>query len=167
MHRRHLLYNHPNTSVYLRRSPSLLGFGLLRRFVYNHPNIILLAANGQSFSRGARGQEKERKVIFGGILASLPPERNVTWFFDGLQQYCERLQIHLPKHGLPANYAIYSWPWLSRVSLLGAPVPCFLFPLVYVKRAVCAMVSLQQHTRTSARTTYHSYRKCNIFSSSI
>ena len=25
------------------------------------------------------------------------------------------------------------------------------------------MVSWQQHTRTSARTTYHSYRKCNIF----
>ena len=66
MHRRHLLYNHPNTSVYLRRSPSLLGFGFLRRFVYNHPNMISLAVNGQSFSRGARGQEKEKKEKFRG-----------------------------------------------------------------------------------------------------
>ena len=67
------------------------------------------------------------------------------------------------KHGLPANYAIDSWPWLSRVSVLGAPVPCLLFAFVYAKHAVCSMVSRQQHTRTSARTTYHSYRKCNIF----
>ena len=163
MHRRHLLYNHPNTSVYLRRSPSLLGFGFLRCFVYNHPNMISLAANGQSFSRGARGQEKEKEHKFRGLLASLPPERNVTWFFDGLQQYYERLPIHPPKHGLPADYAICSWPWLSRVSALGAPVPCLLFALVYVKHAVCSMVSRQQHTRTSARATYHSYRNCNLF----
>ena len=66
MHRRHLLYNHPNTSVYLRRSPSVLCFGFLHRFVYNHPNMISLAANGQSFSRGARGQEKEKEKKFRG-----------------------------------------------------------------------------------------------------
>ena len=58
---------------------------------------------------GAWGQEKEEKVFWGGLLASLPPEeRDVTWFFDGLQQYYERLPIHPPKHGLTANYAIDS-----------------------------------------------------------
>ena len=108
-------------------------------------------------------KKKKKKRNFGGLLASLPPERDVTWFFDGLQQHYERLPMHPPKHGLPANYAIDSWPWLSRVSVLGAPVPCLLFARVWVKHAVCSMVSRQQHTRTSARTTYHSYRKCNIF----
>ena len=102
----------------------------------------------QSFSRRARGQEKETKNKFRGSLASLPPERNFTWFFDGLQQYYERLPIHPPKDGLPANNAIDSWPWLSRVSVLGGPVPYLLFPFVYVKHAVCSMVSRQQHTRT-------------------
>ena len=67
MHRRHLLYNHPNTSVYLRCSPSLLGFGFLRRFVNNHPNMISSTANGHPFfSRGARGQEKEKVNKFRG-----------------------------------------------------------------------------------------------------
>ena len=32
-------------------------------------------------------KKKKRKRHFGGLLASLPPERDVTWFFDGLQQY--------------------------------------------------------------------------------
>ena len=77
--------------------------------------------------------------------------------------YYERLPLHSPRHGLPANYAIDSWPWLSRVSVLGAPVPCLLWALVWGKHAVCSMVSQQQHTRLSARTTYHSCRKCNIF----
>ena len=108
-------------------------------------------------------KKKKRKRHFEVLLASLPPEWDVTWFFDGRQQYYERLPIHPPKHGLPANYAIDSWPWLSRVSVLGAPVPCLLFVLVWVKHGVCSMVSRQQHTRTSARTTYHSYRKSNIF----
>ena len=71
--------------------------------------------------------------------------------------------MHPPKHGLPAKYAIDSWLWSSRVFVLGAPVPCLLFALVYVKPAVCSVVSRQQHTGTSARTTYHSYRKCDIF----
>ena len=75
-------------------------------------------------------KKKKRKRYFGGLLASLPPERDVTCFVDSLQQYHERLPIHPPKHGLPANYAIDSWPWLSRVSVLGAPVPCLLFALV-------------------------------------
>ena len=75
-------------------------------------------------------KKKKRKIHFGGLLASLPPERDVTWFFDGLQPYYERLPIHPPKHGLPANYAVDSWPWLSRVSVLGAPVPCLLLALV-------------------------------------
>ena len=112
---------------------------------------------------GEWGQEKEQKKTYGGLLASLPPDQDATWFFNGLQRYYEGLPIHPPKHGLPANYAIDSWPWLSRVSVLGAHVPCLLFPLVWVKHAVCSMVSRQQHTRTSARTAFHSYRKCNIF----
>ena len=116
----------------------------------------------QSFRRGARGQERENKKKLRGLLASLPPKRNATWFFDGLQQY-ERLPIHPPKHGLPANCAIDSRLWLSRVSVLRASVLYSLFALVYVKPAVCSMVSRQQHTGTSARTTYHSCRKCNIF----
>ena len=57
----------PNTSVYLRRSPVLLGFGFLRRLIYNHPNTISLAANGQSFTRGARGQKKEKEKTFQGF----------------------------------------------------------------------------------------------------
>ena len=121
-------------------------------------------SQAQIFSVGVHGAKKKKwRRNFRGLLASLPPERDVTWFFDGLQQCYERLPIHAPKHGLPANYAIDSWPWLSRVSVLGAPVPCLLFALVYVKHAVCSMVSRQQQTRTSARTTYHSDRKCNIF----
>ena len=81
----------------------------------------------RKWAHGVR--KKKRKRHFGGLLARLPPERNATWFFDGLQQYYERLPIHPPKHGLPANYAIDSWPWLSHVSMLGAPVPCLLFAL--------------------------------------
>ena len=37
-----------------------------------------------------------------------------------------QLPIHPPKHGLPANCAIDRWPWLSRVSVLEASVPCTL-----------------------------------------
>ena len=34
----------------------------------------------------------------------------------------KRLSIHPPKHGLPANYAIDSWSWLSRTCLcIGSP----------------------------------------------
>ena len=129
--------------------------------------MISLAANEQSFSRGARGQEKEKENKFGGLLVSLPPQRNVTLFLDGLQQHYERLPIHPPKHVLPAKYAIYSWPWLSRVSVLGPPVPCLLFALVYVKHAVCSMVSRQQRTRTSARTDVSFLQEMFLFSSSI
>ena len=75
------------------------------------------------------GAKTKKKGHFGGLLASLPPERDVTCFFDGLQQYDERLPIHLPKHAPPANYAIDSWPRLSRVSMLWAPVPCVLLLL--------------------------------------
>ena len=52
---------------------------------------------------------------------------------------------------------------MSRVSVLGAPVPYPLFALVYVEPTVCSMVSRQQHTETSACTTYRSYSKCNSF----
>ena len=114
---------------------------------------------------GAWGQEKEKVNNFWGVYWRVCHQNDDTWFFDDLQQYYERLPIHPPKHGLTANYAIDSWLWLSRVSVLGAPVRCLLLALVWVKHAVCSMVSRQQHTRirTSARTTYHSYRKCNIF----
>ena len=73
---------------------------------------------------GAWGQEKEKKNQFWGVYwrgCHQNGMSHVTWFFDDLQQYYERLSIHPPKHGLPANYAIDSWPWLSRVSVLGAP----------------------------------------------
>ena len=107
---------------------------------------------------GAWGQEKKKKKKW-SLLASLPPERDVTWFFDSLQQYYERLPKHPPKHGLSANYTIDSWSWLSRASVLEAPVPCLLLAVVWVKHAVCSMTSRQQKTRTSARITYHSYRE--------
>ena len=112
---------------------------------------------------GARGQEIEKKNTFWGVYWRVCHQNGMWWFFDGLHQYYERLPIQPPKHGLPANYATDSWPWLSLVSVLGAPVPCLLLDLVWVKHAVSSMVSGQKHTRTSARTTYHSYRKCNIF----
>ena len=109
---------------------------------------------------GAWGQQNEKKKIFWGDYWRVCHQ--VTWFFDGLQQYSERLAIHPPKHGQLANYAIDSWLWLSRVFVLGAHVPCLLLDLVWVKHAVCSVVSRQQHTRTSAGAMYHSYRKCNI-----
>ena len=114
---------------------------------------------------GAWGQYKENVNKFWGVYWQVCHQNDAAWFFDDLQQYYERLPIHPPKHGLPANYAIDSWLWLSRVSVLGAPVRCLLLALVWVKHAVCSMVSRQQHTRIrqSARTTYHSYRKGNIF----
>ena len=83
-----------------------------------------------NWKKKQRTNKKRKKRNFRGIVASLPPERDVTWFFDGLQQYYERLPIHPPRHGLPANHAIDSWPWLSRFSVLGAPVPCLLFAIV-------------------------------------
>ena len=64
-----------------------------------------------------------------------------------------RLPIHPPKHGLPANCAIDSWH-SCHVSLRWGPLcPELLVALVYVKPAVCSMVSRQQHARTPARTT--------------
>ena len=84
---------------------------------------------------GAKKKKGKRK--FGGLLASLPPERNFTWFSDDLQQCYERPPIHPPKHGLPANCAIDSWPWLSRVSVLGAPVPCTLVRSCLCKTLRC------------------------------
>ena len=114
---------------------------------------------------GAWGQEEEKVNIFWGVYWRVCHQNDSTWFFDDLQQYYGQLPIHPPKHRLPANYAIDSWLWLSRVSVLGAPVRCLLLALVWVKHAVCSMVSRQQDTRirTSARTTYNSYRKCNNF----
>ena len=69
---------------------------------------------------GAWGQEKEKVNKFWGVYWRVCHQNDATWFFDDLQQYYERLPIHPPKHGLPANYAIDSWPWMSRVSVLGA-----------------------------------------------
>ena len=118
---------------------------------------------------GAWGQEKEKVNTFWGVYWRICHQNDATWFFDDLQQYYERLPIHPPKHGLTANYAIDSWLWLSCVYVLGAPVRCHLLALVWVKHAVCSMVSRQQHTRirTSARTTYLFYRRSNIFSLSM
>ena len=50
-----------------------------------------------------------------------------------------------------------------HVSLCWGALPCLLLALVWVKHAVCSMVSRQEHTRSSARTTHHSYRKCIFF----
>ena len=118
---------------------------------------------------GTWGQENEKVNKFWGVYWRICHQNDATWFFDDLQQYYERLPIHPPKHGLPANHAIDSWLWLSRVSVLGAPVRCLWLALVWVKHSVCSMVSRQQHTRirTSACTTYHSHRKCIFFSPSI
>ena len=52
----------------------------------------------------------------------------------------------------------------GHVSLCWGPLcPASCLVLFEVKHVVCSMVSRQQHTRTSARTTYYTYRKCNIF----
>ena len=83
---------------------------------------------------GAKKKKGKRK--FGGLLASLPPEQNFTWFFDGLQYY-ERLPIHPPKQGLPANCAIDSCSRGCHVSLCWGPLcPALLFAFVDVKLAV-------------------------------
>ena len=112
---------------------------------------------------GVHGAKKrKRNRNFGVYVRVCHQSTKCHVVFDGLQQY-ERLQIHPPKHGLPANCAIDSRMWLSRVSVLGASLPYPLFARVYIKPAVCSMVSRQQHTGTSVRTTYHSNRKCNIF----
>ena len=48
-------------------------------------------------------------------------------YFDGEpSSYYERVPKYPPKHGLPTNNAIDSWPWSSRVCVGG---PCAL-PLV-------------------------------------
>ena len=88
--------------------------------------LLYVVCNLGTFLVGAHGSKnKKGKRKFGGVISSLPPERSFTCFFDGLQYY-ERLPTHPPKHGLPANCAIDSWLWLSRVSVLGGPVPCTL-----------------------------------------
>ena len=58
-----------------------------------------------------------------GLLAC-PPAENKEVSLSAAAY--ERLPIHPPKHGLPANFANDSWPWLSRLSVLRAPVPCTL-----------------------------------------
>ena len=75
--------------------------------------------------------------------------------------YYERLPIHPPKHGPPDNYATDSWPWLSRVSVLGAPVRCLLLALVWVKHAACSMVS--RHHNQNVRSYDVSFlQKINV-----
>ena len=83
----------------------------LRRLVYAacHPrknttyilHVVLITTHthNRRKSSGKKKQRRERKgngcmgpkkrkekYFWGGLLASLPPERDVTWFFDGLQQ---------------------------------------------------------------------------------
>ena len=71
----------PTPPFNLRRSPSLLGFRFLRRFVYNHRNMISLAASGQSFSRGALGQEKEKGNKFRGSTGESATRTKCHVFF--------------------------------------------------------------------------------------
>ena len=81
-------------------------------------------------SRGARGQEKERKKEIRESTCESATGTKFHEVFDGLQHY-ERLTIHPQKHGLPANCAIDSWPWLSRVICVGGSCAlhsCSLLP---------------------------------------
>ena len=62
-----------------------------------HVVSIITHTHDKRKSVGKKKKQRTHKKIernFGGLLASLPPERDVTWFFDGLQQYYERLSIH-------------------------------------------------------------------------
>ena len=83
---------------------------------------------------GCMGPRKRKEILrsihFGGSTGESATRTGCSWFFDDLQQCYKRLPIHPPKHGLPAKYAMDSWPWLSRFSVLRAPVPCLLFALV-------------------------------------
>ena len=62
--------------------------------------------SGKSFSRGARGQEKEKKRNFGGLLASPPPERNATRHFYSATndfRYTQRSTDYRPMTHLTAG----------------------------------------------------------------
>ena len=73
----------------------------------SEPNLPTFTETGISVVGVHGAKKKKRKRKIGSLLASLPPERNVTWLFDGLEYY-DRLPIHPPKHGLPANCAFDS-----------------------------------------------------------
>ena len=57
-----------------------------------------------------------------------------------------------PMHGLPANCAIDSWPWLSPVSVLGVPMPCTL-----VRSCLCQTCRVLDGRAAAAHQNVPSY----------
>ena len=116
---------------------------------------------------GAWGQEKEKKNTFWGSTGESATRTGCR----GFSTVYSSITNDFP-YTLRSTDCRPITRWTAgrgcHVSLCWVPLcPASCWLLFEVKHAMCSMVSRQQHTRTSARTTYHSYRKCNIFSLSI
>ena len=120
---------------------------------YNYRGTFLVGVHGAKKKKG-----KGKFQVFGrrcprgiGGLLSSPPADNKEVSFSTVDY--ERFPIHPPKHGLPANCAIGSWPWLSRVSVLRAPVPCTL-----VRPCLCKICRVLRWSRGSSTQERHLVR---------
>ena len=97
-------------------------------------------------------KKKEEKTNFGGLLAILPPERNVTWFFDGLQYY-EWLPIHPPNHGLPANCRDRQLAVVVTCLCVGGSCALHSRSLLFMQNLRCARWSSSTPERPIERRT--------------
>ena len=102
--------------------------------------VRTLLSNCGTFLVGVHGAKKQKgRRKFGGLFASLPPERASTWFFDGLlvlrttsdTPIEARTTGQLCDRQLAVVVMCLCW---------GLLCPALLFALVYAKPAVCSMV---------------------------
>ena len=129
--------------------------------------MILLVANGQSFSRGARGQEKEKEKKFRGSTGEFATRTKCHVVF---RRYTAVLRTtsDTPTKARTTGQ-LRDLQLAVVVTCLCVGGPCAL-PLVrFCSCKTCGVLDGRTAAEHKNVRSYddRSYRKCNIFSSSI